>query len=415
MIAKIKRSNVYKRYDSLEGNSRAMTRFHALFSVPYNLFWPLMSVYMIAIGLSEIQVGFVITISLFFQFCFAFFGGVLCDKYGRKKTYVVAEIITWVLAGLLWATAQNFYWFLIGYFFNSCVTITSTCHNNLFAEDTPPEKLPTAYTLIYSTATFTIFFSPVVALLIRRFSLIPIMRILILIFIVLVCVKLFLMYKLCEETTNGKRKVLENKDRSFFSLFLEYRVILKKFFTSKAAVTATLIAVMIQITQVILVNYYPVYITQELNNPDYIMAILPMIKLSTMMFFYFYVNKFISRYNIKIPMVLGIGSYIISILILIFAPNESIAILFVYILFDAMGFAFLMPNKDALVASSLDMTERARFYSISIATIMLLCCPFGFIGGVMYSLNPVLPFLFVISLFVVILLVVLKVNIKKSN
>ena len=80
---------LWRTFRSLEGNQRALVVMEPLWSVPYNLFTPFLSVYMVAIGLTGPQIGTTVSVGLAMQLVWALLSGAITDKYGRRRTMLV--------------------------------------------------------------------------------------------------------------------------------------------------------------------------------------------------------------------------------------------------------------------------------------------------------------------------------------
>ena len=57
-----------------------------LWGIPYSLYAPYFSVYMLALGLHDSQIGLVASINLGLQVFWSLMGGAITDKLGRKRT-----------------------------------------------------------------------------------------------------------------------------------------------------------------------------------------------------------------------------------------------------------------------------------------------------------------------------------------
>ncbi|MDR0722389.1 MAG: MFS transporter [Treponema sp.] len=77
----------------LRGNPRACVYTEPLWGLSMNLCLPYASVYMIALGLSDVAIGCITTVYLFSQVVFAFLSGPITDKLGRRKTTAVFDFI----------------------------------------------------------------------------------------------------------------------------------------------------------------------------------------------------------------------------------------------------------------------------------------------------------------------------------
>ncbi|WP_289479122.1 MFS transporter, partial [Klebsiella pneumoniae] len=86
---------------ALRGNQRACVYTEPLWGIPYNLYSPYASLFMVALGVSDQQIGFLLSIGAIFQVIAALLGGVLCDKLGRRKTTAIFDILSWSVPCLI--------------------------------------------------------------------------------------------------------------------------------------------------------------------------------------------------------------------------------------------------------------------------------------------------------------------------
>ena len=98
---------------NLRGNMRGTVLTEPIWAIPYNLYAPYVSVYMLALGLTDSQIGLLASIGLACQIFWTMMSGALTDKFGRKRTTLVVDIIAWSIPCLIWAIAQDFNAFLL--------------------------------------------------------------------------------------------------------------------------------------------------------------------------------------------------------------------------------------------------------------------------------------------------------------
>lgn len=145
---------------SLRGNPRGCVYFEPLWGIPFNLYAPYVSIYMIALGLTDKQIGLILSISTLFQVFFALISGVVTDKLGRKLTTLIFDILSWSVPALISAVAQNFWYFLVAGIINSVWRITHTSWSCLLVEDADQDQLVDIYTWIYIANLFVGFIAP---------------------------------------------------------------------------------------------------------------------------------------------------------------------------------------------------------------------------------------------------------------
>ena len=91
----------------LKGNPRVTVLTEVMFGIPYNLFMPFFSVYMIALGMNDQQIGSIASLGLVLQVFSALLSGVLVDKFGRRLSLFIGDLVCWSITCLIWAVAQD--------------------------------------------------------------------------------------------------------------------------------------------------------------------------------------------------------------------------------------------------------------------------------------------------------------------
>src|SRR5665647_1828927 len=119
----------------LRGNQRACVYTEPLWGIPFNLYAPYATLYMYAMGVTDVQIGLIVSLGMAFQVLFALVSGIITDKLGRKKTTFIFDIIAWSIPCLIWAVAQSFIYFAIAALINSMWRITMNSWTCLLVED----------------------------------------------------------------------------------------------------------------------------------------------------------------------------------------------------------------------------------------------------------------------------------------
>ena len=65
------------------GNPRTLVLIEPLWGIPYNLIAPFATLYMYTQGITDVQIGLILSITMVVQVVFSFFGGILSAKLGR--------------------------------------------------------------------------------------------------------------------------------------------------------------------------------------------------------------------------------------------------------------------------------------------------------------------------------------------
>jgi len=109
---------------------------------------------MLALGLTDKQIGSIVSISWGFQLALAIFSGVVTDKLGRRRTTLIFDILSWTIPSIISAIAQNYWYFLAAAIINSVWRITHTSWSCLLVEDADPDQLVDIYSWIYIANIF---------------------------------------------------------------------------------------------------------------------------------------------------------------------------------------------------------------------------------------------------------------------
>ena len=109
---------------NLRGNGRASVYTEPMWGLSMMLVLPYASVFMLALGVHDEQIGFLATVSLLSQMVFGLLSGVITDRLGRRATTAIFDVVAWVIPCLIWAFAQNFWWFLVASLVNGVWQVT---------------------------------------------------------------------------------------------------------------------------------------------------------------------------------------------------------------------------------------------------------------------------------------------------
>ena len=89
------------------GNQRACIYTEPLWGIPYNLYAPFASIFMLALGIQDATIGLIASFGLGLQIVTSILSGPLTDKLGRKRATLIFDLLSWSVPALLWAFARN--------------------------------------------------------------------------------------------------------------------------------------------------------------------------------------------------------------------------------------------------------------------------------------------------------------------
>ncbi len=384
---------------NFKGNARGCVYPEPLNGIPYNLYTPYVSIYMLALGVTEAQIGLILSISWSFQLALALLSGVITDKLGRRRTTLVFDLASWALPALISAVAQNFWFFLGAGIINSLMRVSQNSWMCLMVEDADADQLIDIFAWIYIAGMLSAFFAPLAGLMIRSYSLVPTMRILYLFAALSFALKAWVTYKMTSETQQGSVRMRATQGAGFFADLSEYKGVLGEILhTPRTLYTAGIMAIM-SICTMINGTFWSIIATEKLKIPAQNIAIFPFARSVVMLLFFFLVIPRLRAVHFKVPLMLGFAGFLASQWVLVSAPVGGYALLLFSVFLEACGIATISPLLDQMTVLTIDPKERARIQSILAVCIILITSPFGWIAGILSGLDKNLPFILNMILF----------------
>lgn len=398
-----------------KGNPRTLILMEPLWGIPYNLIAPFAALYMYTQGITDVQIGLIMSISMFVQVLFSFLGGIITDKFGRKFTTMMGDFFGWTVACFIWAISSNFWLFLIAVLFNSFEQINQTAWYCLLIEDADEKDLLGVYTWVNIGGLVAIFFAPISGVLISTFSLVSVIRVLYVIFAVNMLIKGVITYRHCGETKQGKIRMSETKGTSVPKMLAGYKVLIPRVLKNKETMKAILVSVILYITNLISVNFFGLYVTQRLGIAERYLAFFPILNAAVMLIFMVGVQHRLESVKFRIPMWTGLALYVACSVLLIVTPAGNVPIIILYVFVLAIANALVMPRKDALLQLNIEAKERARINALIMSFTIAFASPFGYLSGWLSSIDRRLPFVFMCMLFVMAIIIVARIQDPELN
>ena len=344
------------------------------------------------------------------QVIIAFLGGILTDKLGRKFTTMLGDFFGWAIACLVWAVSQNFWMFLVAAVLNCFEQVNQTAWFCLLIEDANPGDLVEIYTWVTIGGLVAVFFAPLSGLFVNAYSIVPVVRVLYFLFALTMVAKTLITFRFCHETGQGRIRREQTRGVSVLQMLGDYRQLIPSLLRSPGLVKAMAVSVILYITTMINNSFFSLYVTQRLGLSENFLALFPILNASVMLIFMVGLQHRLHFERFRMPLWIGLTLYGAGALVLILAPLGSLAAILLYVFLTAVGAALVNPRKDALLQLNLDAQERARMNALIIASTVALSSPFGYLAGLLSSLDRRLPFVFSFLLFAAAMLVVARIR-----
>ncbi|MCL1844996.1 MAG: MFS transporter [Defluviitaleaceae bacterium] len=390
---------------NLKGNSKAAVLCQPLWGVPFNLFMPFASLYMLHMGVTDIQIGIMLAVGRIFQMFLAFFGGVITDRFGRRLTTLIGDLVSWSIPALIWAFAQNFWWFLAAAIVNSAVQITGVAWECLWVDEDGGDgaKVTRIYNWLHVCGVLAVFFVPIAGLLVGRFELVLVVRGLYVFAFFSMSAKAILLYMYSKETKRGRERMEETKNMPFFKQFAGYSGVFGQIFRSARMLRALGLQALQNITLMVTTTFFALYATQNLGVDESMIAFFPILRAAVMLVFLFFVQTRLGGFKPHHILMGGVVLYIAANAVLLTAPYGNLPWIAGYTFLEACAVALFMPRMGALVANAIEPKERARIRSLFNVVILAVVSPFAYLAGVLSDFDRRLPFVLNITLFAVMI------------
>ena len=384
---------------SLRGNPKACVLTEPLWGIPFNLYAPYVSVYMLALGLKDSQIGLLLSINLMIQILTTLLGGAITDKLGRRLATFIFDALVWSVPTIIWAVAQDFRYFLVAAIINGGWRITHTSWSCLLVEDANPRQLVDIYSWIYIAGLLSAFFAPFAGLLISTFSLVPTMRGLYVFAFLMMTVKFIILYVHSTETKQGLVRLRETKQQSIFSLVGGYGDVFRQLLRSPR--TLFTLGIMLAMTTATTVNntFWSIIVTRRLAIPEGQLALFTFARSVMMLGFFFLAMPRIKELRFRNPMLVGFIGLALSQIILITIPEKSYLLLLLSTVIEACSYAAVSTQIDRMTVITIDAQERARIMALLLLIVIIFTTPFGWIAGKLSEIDRTLPFLLNITLY----------------
>ncbi len=385
----------------LRGNPRACVFTEPMWGLSISLCLPYASVYMLALGLNDTQVGVVTSLYMFSQMVFSFLSGIIIDKMGRRLSTMVFDFISWSIPCLIWASSQGFWFFAVAALLNGTMKIPTVSWDCLLVEDAPRDKITQIYSWVIICANLSALFAPISSVLVSQLTLVPAIRILYINAFVIMTAKLLILYKFSTETAVGRIKREAAKNMSWRQMLSGYKAAARMILDSRGTKFAIVISVLVEIVAMLGMTFWQIIASRRIGIPDTLLPIFPMARSIVSILLFFAVISRIRQSKLKWPLFGGFASTIAGCALLISISNTGVwgyIILSVSLLFESLGTAVLGTLRESIVAIHVHPEERSNILALLQTVVMLVSVPFGYIGGLLSDISRVLPFVLCMAL-----------------
>jgi MFS family permease len=393
---------LFQTIRELKGNPRVTVLTEVMFGIPYNMVMPFFSVYMLALGVTDQQIGSLASLGLVVQIFSAVLSGALVDKFGRRLTLFINDMLSWSIPCLIWAVARDLRYFIVAAIFNGLYRISHTAWTCLMIEDAEERHLVHIWTWIMIFAVSSAFFTPLGGWFVNRFGLIPAVRGLFVFGFIVLTTKFVVLYLYSRETARGVQRIAETRHRSIISLLGEYRSVFKQLLHSRAILAALSLMIITNIYSTVSGSFWSVLFTTKLGFTSADISVYVALRSIVMTACFFVIGPRLTNLRrFRLPLWVGFAAFLISQLLLVVMPAHAVLLVVLSVMLEAIASALVSPMTESMLALSMESNERARVSAMVYVALIVLISPFGWIAGQLSGINRVLPFAMNMILFAI--------------
>ena len=391
----------------LRGNARGCVLTEPLWGIPFYLYAPYASIYMLAFGLTDSELGLLASIGTALQVITTLLSGAVTDKLGRKRTTLIFDLLSWSIPALLLAFAQNFTYFLLATVINSVWRIVHTSWSCLLVEDTDPELLVDVFAWITIAGLVAALVTPVTGALIARFGLVPTIRGVYILAAVMMASKALATNAMVTETRQGLIRMRETAHQSLFAVLRELPEVARHIVRRPVTIYTGLLMTLMSIYWVIQKTFWSVVVVETLEIPAERLAFYTMVRSITMMVVFFFLMPRLQSLARRSPTgdhLLFVGGSLIfglSQLLLVLTPAGATWFLILVTVLEGVGLPLTRTVLDKLTVTTVDAAERARISALLSVMMLLVTSPFGWTAGRLSTLDRRYPFVLAVGIFAV--------------
>ncbi|WP_231570983.1 MFS transporter [Gordoniibacillus kamchatkensis] len=385
----------------IRGNSKGCLVFEPLFLIPYSMYGTYATVYMYELGVGATAIGWIASLGLVMQFFSSLLSGYLTDRMGRKAALLTFDLVSWTAATLLWAAAQNVWFFVIAAIVNGFQKIPNTAWYCLLVEDSTPQQRTYVFTALQFIGVIGGMFAPLGGLLVSHFTLIPAVRIMYIIAFVCMTTQFIGRNYATRETEIGLRKRQEAKRIGLAESAREYKAVAQAIVRNPALLLMFGVYILYNFQMTLKTTYLSLYMVNYLQIGDWIVSVFLAVSAVVMLLFMWFVLPRIRERQTTAALIGGLVVSAAANVLLIFVPPGQVAGLAVSTVLSAAGTVVIMPILETAVANIIDDEHRAKMFAILSVLILAFISPSGVIGGWAYQLDPRIPFLLIAAAFAV--------------
>jgi len=379
-------------------NAKVLVVTELLWGIPMSWIFFYQSIFMRSLGMTEVFIGFIAMLPFVFQMFLPMLGGYLADKFGRKRVLMLFDTVGWIGAMVLWFIAKEPWQMIAAALFQGLSTTIYGVWETLLVEDTESSYRVSIYSFVQLVYIFGGILTPMAGALVSLYGVEQGCRYIFLTALITITTMLVIRQKYLKESEIGK--ILSSSDRQALLGSKGYVETLKAV-TEHRKLLILFVLTIIGSIQLPLVNTYkPLYLSdpKALALDESIVSIVPMASSIPSLIALSLVVPRLKHAHIKRAFLFSYMCGFLGFISLMIAPRGSLILAIFSAILDSARFIAIFSILRVFFVNTIDEINpfaRAKIMSLVNTFSALASWPVPLVGGYLYTMSPVLPFVLV--------------------
>ncbi|UKS24114.1 MFS transporter [Paenibacillus sp. HWE-109] len=384
----------FAKFRQLPDNPRYSIWLEPLWAIPGTIVLFYAPLYMKGAGLSDIQIGILNSVNLYFSFMFQMFAGAVTNKWGRKRTTLLFDLISWSIPMFIWAFSNNFWLFLIAYLLNASSKFVTVAFNLLIIEDVDEKQRSLVFAIMNMIIISAGVLAPLAGGVIHKYGIMPTISVVYFIGGISMTVLFVVRNYLTKETEAGEVMIQAHSDTHIIRGVMQSFRLFGQSLRNRQMLPIILITIISNI--ILQLNFFQViYLKEQLGFGDRMISWIPFITAVTTILVYSTAMPRVKERNEASYVKLSLAFCASGSLLFLFIPAGSVLMLIIVTTVLAAGTFLLLTFRDSLLMNKLGQYDKADLYSSIQVVMSIAAIPWGYISGLVYNFKPSLLFIII--------------------
>ena len=383
-----------RTFSVVRGNARVIVVTEGIAAVFFQWYVTYLPLYMVGLGVSELQVGLLASALTAAQLVAILLGGYFADRFGRKRVLVVGDILCWGIPMFLYAVARNPWYFLVGRVINGLVYVVLPSFECLFVEDVAEQHRPAVFTLFQFLTSAASLLAPVAGLMVAAWDIVPAGRVIMAAsmfsLIGMACVRQVTL----RETTMGMERMSAVVTMAPVALAREYAATVRRMAGDREVFGFLAVRSVVAFVGVMWGAYVAIYLAdpQGIGVSKSVISLLPFVSAVVTLALILLAAGRVSSSAVFGNLIIGEVFWLAAGVAFLASPHRTIWFALLYTALSAVGTAFFQPANQSHWANVVGDRDRAATFSAGTALSLLIALPAGPLAGALYTWEPRAPF-----------------------